>query len=167
MTPVPLIQVFNRAAYVAVDVVKAKGRGRLQFSRQPFTHWSFAFYEVCTCIYQLMVSLCVPADSVSVSTSLVPRLNKPRQSWNKTQYVLAFRAVYVCVSLVPRFFHLSKNLEGKSSGRILYNVRCYHDITVTSLAALVALCVLQDAEHLHLASSVEYFSLALQSSHSL
>jgi len=42
------MQVFNRAAYVSVDVVKAKGSGRLQFSRQPLTHWSFAFYEVGT-----------------------------------------------------------------------------------------------------------------------
>ena len=35
---------------------------------------------------------CVPADGASVFTSLIPRLNKPRRSWNETQYVLAFRA---------------------------------------------------------------------------
>ena len=41
-------QVFNKAAYVAITIVSVKGRGRLQFSRNPYTHYSFAFYEVMT-----------------------------------------------------------------------------------------------------------------------
>ena len=38
---------FGKSAYLAVKLAHLAGRGRLQFSRQPCTHWSFAFYEVC------------------------------------------------------------------------------------------------------------------------
>ncbi|XP_066288045.1 PDZ domain-containing protein 8-like isoform X2 [Branchiostoma lanceolatum] len=37
--------VFGRTAYLSVKVTKLKGRVRLQFSREPFSHWSFSFYE--------------------------------------------------------------------------------------------------------------------------
>ena len=36
---------FNRTAYVCVKVNHVYGRGRLQFSRLPFTHWSFTFLQ--------------------------------------------------------------------------------------------------------------------------
>lgn len=38
--------VFNKSVYVAVKLVSLKGRARLQLSRHPLSHWSFAFYEV-------------------------------------------------------------------------------------------------------------------------
>ena len=40
------LQIFNRVAFVAIRVIKVKGYGRLQFTTQPCTHWSFTFYEV-------------------------------------------------------------------------------------------------------------------------
>ncbi|XP_042221560.1 PDZ domain-containing protein 8-like isoform X2 [Homarus americanus] len=36
---------FSKAAMVKIKVVHLSGNGRLQFSRHPFTHWSFSFYE--------------------------------------------------------------------------------------------------------------------------
>lgn len=38
--------VFNKSVYLAIKMVSLRGRARLQFSRHPLTHWSFAFYEV-------------------------------------------------------------------------------------------------------------------------
>ena len=38
--------VFNKSVYVAVKLISLRGRARLQLSRHPLTHWSFAFYEV-------------------------------------------------------------------------------------------------------------------------
>ena len=40
------MQVFDKAAYIAVELNRLKGRGRLHFSRNNGTHWSFAFMEV-------------------------------------------------------------------------------------------------------------------------
>lgn len=37
--------VFNKSVYVAVKLASLKGRARLQLSRHPLSHWSFAFYE--------------------------------------------------------------------------------------------------------------------------
>ena len=42
------LQVFNKSAYVAIQVLKVKGTGRLRFTREPYTNWSFAFNEVST-----------------------------------------------------------------------------------------------------------------------
>ena len=39
-------KVFDKAAYVAVEVSKLKGEGRLRFSRKTGANWSFAFLEV-------------------------------------------------------------------------------------------------------------------------
>ncbi|XP_066937776.1 PDZ domain-containing protein 8 isoform X2 [Macrobrachium rosenbergii] len=36
---------FAKSAMVKIKVVQLSGNGRLQFSRYPFTHWSFSFYE--------------------------------------------------------------------------------------------------------------------------
>ncbi|XP_068221244.1 PDZ domain-containing protein 8-like isoform X3 [Palaemon carinicauda] len=36
---------FSKSAMVKIKVVQLSGNGRLQFSRYPFTHWSFSFYE--------------------------------------------------------------------------------------------------------------------------
>nr|XP_045609786.1 PDZ domain-containing protein 8-like isoform X3 [Procambarus clarkii] len=36
---------FSKPAMVKIKVVHLSGNGRLQFSRHPFTHWSFSFYE--------------------------------------------------------------------------------------------------------------------------
>ncbi|KAK8749496.1 hypothetical protein OTU49_015396 [Cherax quadricarinatus] len=36
---------FSKAAMVKIKVVHLSGNGRLQFSRHPFTHWNFSFYE--------------------------------------------------------------------------------------------------------------------------
>ncbi|XP_042870320.1 PDZ domain-containing protein 8-like isoform X1 [Penaeus japonicus] len=36
---------FSKAAMVKIKVVHLSGNGRLQFSRHPFTHWSFSFFE--------------------------------------------------------------------------------------------------------------------------
>ena len=36
---------FNRTAYVCVRVNHVSGKGRLRFSRLPYTHWSFAFLQ--------------------------------------------------------------------------------------------------------------------------
>uniref|UniRef100_A0A0N7ZB86 PDZ domain-containing protein 8 n=1 Tax=Scylla olivacea TaxID=85551 RepID=A0A0N7ZB86_SCYOL len=36
---------FSKAAMVKIKVVHLSGNGRLQFSRHPFTHWSFSFYD--------------------------------------------------------------------------------------------------------------------------
>ncbi|XP_071530417.1 uncharacterized protein Pdzd8 [Panulirus ornatus] len=35
----------SKTAMVKIKVVHLSGNGRLQFSRHPFTHWSFSFYE--------------------------------------------------------------------------------------------------------------------------
>ncbi|XP_047495441.1 PDZ domain-containing protein 8-like isoform X2 [Penaeus chinensis] len=35
----------SKAAMVKIKVVHLSGNGRLQFSRHPFTHWSFSFFE--------------------------------------------------------------------------------------------------------------------------
>lgn len=37
--------VLGRSASLSVSVVKLQGKGRLQVTRKPFSHWSFAFYE--------------------------------------------------------------------------------------------------------------------------
>ena len=39
-------KVFDKAAYVAVEVSRLKGEGRLRFSRKTGANWSFAFLEV-------------------------------------------------------------------------------------------------------------------------
>ncbi|CAF0799003.1 unnamed protein product [Brachionus calyciflorus] len=36
---------FGKSAYTHIKIALIKGKARLQFSRQPFTHWSFAFVE--------------------------------------------------------------------------------------------------------------------------
>ncbi|XP_064609590.1 PDZ domain-containing protein 8-like [Liolophura sinensis] len=38
--------VFGKSAYLSVKVMELKGCLRLQMTRQPYTHWSLAFYEV-------------------------------------------------------------------------------------------------------------------------
>ncbi|KAK3100757.1 hypothetical protein FSP39_024793 [Pinctada imbricata] len=35
----------KRRVYLSVTVTKLQGRARLQFSSEPYTHWSFSFYE--------------------------------------------------------------------------------------------------------------------------
>ncbi|XP_053400397.1 PDZ domain-containing protein 8-like, partial [Mercenaria mercenaria] len=37
--------IFGAWAYLSISVTKLAGRGRLQLTRVPFTHWSFSFYE--------------------------------------------------------------------------------------------------------------------------
>ena len=37
--------IFGKQAYVAVKLASLKGRMRLQFTRNPCTHWSFSFYD--------------------------------------------------------------------------------------------------------------------------
>lgn len=37
--------VFGKSAYLSVVLTKLQGTARLQFTRQPYTHWSFAFTE--------------------------------------------------------------------------------------------------------------------------
>lgn len=39
--------VFNKSVYLSIKMVSLQGRARVQLSRHPLTHWSFAFYEVC------------------------------------------------------------------------------------------------------------------------
>ena len=39
-------QVLSKVAFISVTVQRVRGTGQLQFSRNPFTHWSFTFYEV-------------------------------------------------------------------------------------------------------------------------
>ncbi|RNA17385.1 PDZ domain-containing 8 [Brachionus plicatilis] len=44
--------IFGKSAFVHIKVVLIKGKIRLQFTRQPFTHWSFAFIEVShSCVF--------------------------------------------------------------------------------------------------------------------
>ena len=38
--------VFGRSAYLSVMLTKLQGIARLQFTRLPFTHWSFTFTQV-------------------------------------------------------------------------------------------------------------------------
>jgi len=38
--------VFGRSAYLSVMLTKLEGIARLQFTRLPFTHWSFTFTQV-------------------------------------------------------------------------------------------------------------------------
>jgi len=38
--------VFGRSAYLSVTLTKMSGLARLQFTRLPYTHWSFTFTEV-------------------------------------------------------------------------------------------------------------------------
>ena len=38
--------VFGKSAYLSVTVTHLRGTARIQLSRLPFTHWSFAFLEV-------------------------------------------------------------------------------------------------------------------------
>lgn len=35
--------ILGRSAYVHIKVVSLKGRARLEFKREPFTHWYFQF----------------------------------------------------------------------------------------------------------------------------
>jgi hypothetical protein len=37
---------FNREAFVSVTLRRLTGRARLQFTRLPYTHWSFSFLQV-------------------------------------------------------------------------------------------------------------------------
>lgn len=37
--------ILGRSAYVHIKIASIKGKARLQFTRHPFTHWSFAFIE--------------------------------------------------------------------------------------------------------------------------
>lgn len=37
--------VFGTSAYVSITVSKLEGKGRLSFTRHPYTHWSFSFFE--------------------------------------------------------------------------------------------------------------------------
>ncbi|CAH1777600.1 unnamed protein product [Owenia fusiformis] len=37
--------VFGKTAFLSVKVKKLQGTARLQFTRQPFSHWSFSFYQ--------------------------------------------------------------------------------------------------------------------------
>ena len=41
--------VFGRSAYLSVMLTKLQGIARLQFTRLPFTHWSFTFTQVMSC----------------------------------------------------------------------------------------------------------------------
>ncbi|XP_050296074.1 PDZ domain-containing protein 8 isoform X2 [Anthonomus grandis grandis] len=36
---------FSKTAYLSIKVKKISGSARLQFSREPYTHWSFSFYN--------------------------------------------------------------------------------------------------------------------------
>nr|XP_023021028.1 PDZ domain-containing protein 8 [Leptinotarsa decemlineata] len=36
---------FGKTAYLSIKVKRISGQARLQFSRQPYTHWSFSFYS--------------------------------------------------------------------------------------------------------------------------
>ena len=38
--------VFGKSAFLSVMVTKLEGTARLQFTRIPYTHWSFSFIEV-------------------------------------------------------------------------------------------------------------------------
>ena len=38
--------ILGRSAYVHIKIVSIVGKARIQFTRHPFTHWSFAFVEV-------------------------------------------------------------------------------------------------------------------------
>ena len=40
------VQVLGRCAFVSVKVCYVKGQGRLRFTRDGCTSWSFSFYEV-------------------------------------------------------------------------------------------------------------------------
>jgi len=44
--------VFNKSVYLSIKMVSLRGRARVQLSRHPLTHWSFAFYEVCDLEYR-------------------------------------------------------------------------------------------------------------------
>lgn len=46
--------ILGKSAYVHIKVALIKGKVRLQFSRQPFTHWSYAFVEVTFFSFFLM-----------------------------------------------------------------------------------------------------------------
>ena len=39
--------IFGKSASLTVKLDQLKGRLRLQFTRNPCTHWSFSFYDVC------------------------------------------------------------------------------------------------------------------------
>lgn len=43
---IDLDMVFGKSAYLSVKVTKLSGLARLQFSRNPYTHWSFSFVDV-------------------------------------------------------------------------------------------------------------------------
>lgn len=47
--------VFGTSAYVSITVSKLEGKGRLSFTRHPYTHWSFSFFEVSINILGLNV----------------------------------------------------------------------------------------------------------------
>lgn len=38
--------ILGKSAYVHVKIASLKGKARIQFTRHPFTHWSFSFVEV-------------------------------------------------------------------------------------------------------------------------
>jgi hypothetical protein len=38
--------ILGRSAYVHIKIKSIKGKARIQFTRDPFTHWNFAFIEV-------------------------------------------------------------------------------------------------------------------------
>jgi PDZ domain-containing protein 8 len=53
--------VFGRSVYLSVMVTKMLGVARLQFTRLPFTHWSFAFCEVIIKTFRASSNSCIMA----------------------------------------------------------------------------------------------------------
>ena len=48
--------VFGKSAFLSVTVTKLEGTARLQFTRIPYTHWSFSFIEVSGVIPPLLTT---------------------------------------------------------------------------------------------------------------
>jgi hypothetical protein len=82
--------ILGKSAYVHVKIVSLKGKARLQFTRHPFTHWSFSFIEVNDPIVylgvisklfknQILVIMCnIVIVVITTSSTVVLELVSPR-----------------------------------------------------------------------------------------
>lgn len=70
--------IFGRTASLSIKLNKLIGRVRLQYTRNPCTHWSFSFYEViftyisfCCFLFFVSVSFCFSSDDLRHSQNLL------------------------------------------------------------------------------------------------
>eukprot|EP00731_Ephydatia_muelleri_P031177 Em0022g691a len=75
--------VLSKVAFISVTVQRVRGTGQLQFSRNPFTHWSFTFYEDPELL--LEVTSCVEGRKIPQLSSII---EKQIRKWVKRKHTM-------------------------------------------------------------------------------